>query len=238
MAGASKLLFPRGPEMTAVVLNTSGGVTGGDRFRLRLDLAAETRASLTTQAAERLYRAQPGSAGTITNRIRLGARAALAWLPQETIVFEGAAARRSLVADLAPDAELLAVEPLVFGRRAAGEALAQASLTDRWTVRRGGMLVYADRLTLEGDVSRLLSDVAGGAGAMASLLLVGPRADGLRDALRAVWERTGAVAAASLIRPGVLFARLFAPCGFTLRQALVPALEALSGRPLPRPWAL
>jgi urease accessory protein len=237
LAGASKLLFPRGADMTAVVLNTSGGVTGGDLFRLRLDLDPGTEASVTTQAAERLYRAQPGERGTIVNRLRLGAGARLNWLPQETIVFDRACAQRALSADLAPDAELLAVEPLVFGRHASGEALGMAHLHDRWSVRRGGTLVFADRLQVSGEVADLLGRVAGGAGAMASVLLVGPRADAMRDRLRETWDGVDA-AAVSLVRPGVLFARLFAPCGFTLRRALIPALECLSGRPLPRPWAL
>lgn len=238
MSGSSKLLFPRGSDMTAVVLNTSGGVTGGDRFRLRLTLDPGTQASVTAQAAERLYRAQPGPRGTIANRLTVGAGARLNWLPQETIVFDGSAAQRTFVADLAPDAELLAVEPLVFGRHASGEHVEDAAFRDRWTVRRDGRLIFADRLQLDGPVRDLLTKVAGGAGAMASILLTGPRADGLLTRLRALLDTADMPAAANLIQTGLLFARIFAPCGFTLRKALVPALETLSGRPLPRPWAL
>jgi len=138
MAGASKVLFPRGQDMTAVLLNTSGGVTGGDLFRHRCSLEPQTQASITTQAAERLYRAQNGQMGTIATRLQIGPGARLNWLPQETIVFNGSSAQRSLTADIAQDAELLAVEPLIFGRRASGEALDIAHMTDRWTIRRGG----------------------------------------------------------------------------------------------------
>ncbi|MGX9354635.1 urease accessory protein UreD [Roseobacteraceae bacterium S113] len=238
LAGASKLLFPRVHDadgLTAVVLNTSGGVTGGDRFRLRLALDAKARACITTQAAERLYKAQPGETGLIANRISIASGAALHWLPQETIVFDGAAAHRSLQVDMAEDAEFLAVEPLVFGRTAMGESVAQARFRDRWTLRRAGQLVYADRLTLEGRVSDTLAHTADGARAMASLVLVSPRAEQMLAPLRAHLPETGG---ASLLAPGVLFARLLASDAFALRRALVPALETLTGAALPRTWMI
>lgn len=132
-SGALRALFPRrgGAALEAIVVNTAGGVTGGDR--LAVEAAAEDGAhlTLTTQAAERAYRAQPGSTGIVRNTLRLGGRARLAWLPQETILYDGCAMSRTLGVEMARDAAFTMVEALVFGRAAMGETLRGAWFRDR-----------------------------------------------------------------------------------------------------------
>ena len=237
--GSLKALFPHGagPRLNAVFLNTGGGVTGGDRFDLTARAEDGAHLTLTSQAAERLYRAQPGEVGQVTNTVTVGAGASLHWLPQETIVFDGAAMTRRLMADVDPDGMLLAVEPMIFGRAAMGEVVRQARLRDHWRVRRGGDLVFADSLRLDGDLHALMArpDTGAGAGAMAAILLVAPGAEDRCEALRAV---LGPLGACSAIRPGVLFARMLAADGFDLRRVLIPAIRLLSGGDLPRPWML
>ncbi|WP_425040764.1 urease accessory protein UreD [Primorskyibacter sp. S187A] len=235
LSGSSKLLFPRTAVTTAVSLNTSGGVTGGDRFRLRLHLEAQTRAALTTQAAERFYRAQPGQRGLVANKITLGAGARLNWLPQETLIFDGAHGLRASRVEMEETAEFLAVEPLVFGRSAMGETRVAAAFEDRWNIRRGGQLVFADRLTIRGEVADMMARFGASAMAMASLVFVSRRSEACLERLR---DTLGPLGAASLIRPGVVFARLLAPDGFDLRCRLIPALTALTGAPLPRTWMI
>jgi len=204
---------------------------------VELNAGADTHLTVTTQAAERAYRAQPGEIGRVRNRLVVEPGAALDWLPQETILFDGAALDRRLSADLQGDARLLLVEPVVFGRHAMGEVLRSGRFADRIDIRRDGALVFADRTALSGDIAAHLERpaVAGGAGAMATVLLACPEADRRLDAARETLPATGG---ASLIREGLLFARLLAPDGFTLRKHLLPLIASLSITPLPRTWTI
>lgn len=246
--GSARLLFPRtvARALDAVLLNTAGGVTGGDRFTISLEARAGTHLRLATQAAERGYRAPAAAApGRIDVRLTAEPGAMLAWLPQETILFDGARVHRRIEADLAPDGTLIAVEPLVFGRTARGERLHSLAFRDHWRIRRAGTLVYADALRIEGDAEAILARRATLAGnrAMATLLCVAPDAEARLAPLRAGLPVTagvmaGVMAGASLIRPGVLAARIAAADGFALRRVLVPLLEGLCRGPLPKVWSL
>lgn len=238
-AGSARLMLPRTAtsDLQAVLVNTAGGVTGGDRFDWQGRAGAGAHLTLSTQAAERAYRAQPGETGRIASRLAAGAGATIHWLPQETIVFDGARLDRRLDVDLAPDATFVAVEPLVFGRTAMGERLETVSLTDRWRVRRGGRLIYADALRLTGQGEALLARPAtlGGNRAVASILYTGPGAAPLLAPLRRLLPET---AGASLVREDVLSVRIAAGDGLALRRVLVPVLQALRRAPLPKVWRL
>lgn len=238
-SGSLKLLFPRTGRdaVTAVALNTAGGITGGDRFELSARSGAKGHLVVTTQAAERAYRAQPGQTGAVTTRLALEDGARLDWLPQELIVFEGAALHRTLEIAMTDNATLLAVEPVVFGRAAMGETLRAARLRDRITLRRGGEVIFADRTALEGDIDAHLRShaIGAGAGAMASVIYAAPDAERFLAPARALMPATGGV---SLIRDGLLFARLLAADGFELRRALLPLITCLSPEPIPRTWTI
>ncbi|WP_458878593.1 urease accessory protein UreD [Arenibacterium sp. CAU 1754] len=238
-SGASKLLFPRtaSPALTAVSLNTAGGMTGGDRFENHAKASTNSELTLTTQAAERIYRAQTGHEARIATDLRVSPGARLNWLPQETILFNQSALRRRLTAELATDAKLLMVEPIVFGRTAMGETVTQGHLRDVVRIRRDGALIFADATRLEGEIDRHLtsSAIAGKAGAMANILYAAPDAERFLPALRALVPGTGGV---SLIRPGVLFGRLLAADSYLMRQTLIPMIQTLLTAPLPKTWTL
>lgn len=240
-SGCLKLLFPRmsEPAQTAVLLNTAGGITGGDSLRFEAEAGSEAHLRLTTQAAERVYKAQPGEIGTVETRLTLTAGSRLDWLPQETILYDKGALHRSLRADLAADARLLLVEPLVFGRAAMGERVQQISLHDQLRIYRDGALVFADTLRLHGDLHAQMQRkaIGDGAGAMASALLVSDagECEALLPRLRALLPDT---AGASILHPGVLFLRALAPDSFLLRRDLIPALTLLNGADLPRTWMI
>lgn len=235
--GCGKIRLPRdvcAEGLDAVLINSSGGLTGGDRMAWTAEAGAQARLTLTTQACEKVYRARDGVAEVATRLVaREGAR--LAWLPQETILFDGAAISRTLDADLDDDAELLAVEAVVLGRTAMAETVRVGGLRDRWRVRRAGELIFADDLRLEGAVEALAAEAAvlGGARAFASILLVSDTAPQRLAAVRAALGPTGGASAFD----GKLFARVVAADGFELRRVLLPALEILrGGAPLPRVW--
>ncbi|MCR8550344.1 urease accessory protein UreD [Salipiger sp. P9] len=238
MSGSSKLLFPRAQgALQAVYLNSSGGITGGDAFEVAAHVEPGAHLAMTTQAAERIYRALPGETGRVETRLALDAGARLDWLPQETIFFEGAALDRRLSIEMAPDARLLACEALIFGRHAMGEVLHNLRLRDRIDLRVDGKLVFADRLRLTGDAHETLAHpaVAAGAGAMATVIHAAPGAASQRDSLRAMLPESAGVSA---ISDDLLLLRLVSVDGYALRGHLAPVLRCLSGAELPRPWMI
>lgn len=161
-SGPSRLRFPRGTgALETVLVNTAGGVACGDTFAIDLALDPGAELVLTTTAAEKIYRSD-GPVSYIANTLALEAGAHLAWLPQETILFDRARVRRRFTADLAEGAALIAVEVVAFGRAARGERITDGLFADSWRIRRGGQLAYADDLLLDGPISDLLARPAVG----------------------------------------------------------------------------
>jgi urease accessory protein len=237
--GCLKLLFPRvadGAALEAVTVNTSGGIAAGDRVDSRIACGAGTRLSLTAQAAERCYRARPGEApAEVKVELRLDADARLEWLPQETILFDGARLRRRLEVDMAADAHFLALESRVFGRALHGERMRQLDLSDRVAVRHDGRPVLVDALELHGDAEAALSRRAVGAGAIASamLVLVAPGAEALLQPVRDLLTRDAGASAWD----GMLLVRLVSRDAGQHRALITAVLSVLrGGRPLPPVW--
>jgi urease accessory protein len=237
--GSARLRFPHGGDMLeAAIINGAGGLTGGDRWNAAFALEPGAALTLTTPACERIYRSLAGSA-VIATALRLEQASRLEWLPQETILFDRAALDRTLDIEMAEDASLLAIEPIIFGRAAMGETVRHLRLQDRWRVRRGGRLVYADSLAFAGPTEAWFASRAGlaGCGAIASLLLVAPGAEARLAGLRELLPELPAQAGASAW-DGMLAVRLAAPGGAALRQSLVALLRLLrEDAALPRLWS-
>ncbi|WP_096786226.1 urease accessory protein UreD [Rhodobacter sp. CZR27] len=236
--GSAKAFLPRiaGPVPEVVFLNTSGGLTGGDRLDYRLTLGEGCRAVATTQTAERAYAAGEGAARVgVVHEVGRGGW--LDWLPQETILYEGAALDRRTEVDLAPEAGCLIVESVVLGRAAMGETVRRLAFRDRRSIRRAGRPVLVDPLCF--DDAALAAGrgpaVLGGARAFATLALVGQGAEDALGAARAVLDEPGVEAAASAF-DGKLVLRMLAPDGWPLRRQVARVLAALRGRDLPRVW--
>ncbi len=238
--GSARALMPRvhGGAPEAVIINTAGGVTGGDRFRFAFDAGDGAALTVSTQAAERVYRASAGVA-EIDTTLTLGAGAALDWLPQETILFDGCALSRSLRVEMAADARLTALESVVLGRSAMGETLTHALFSDQWRIRRDGKLIHAEALRLSGDLAPALNGPAAlnGARAFATLIHAAPDACDRLDEARALLGADQVTAAASA-RDGVLIVRFLGPDAAALRAALTAFLTAFRRAAPPRVWAL
>jgi len=238
--GCLKARFPRpapGGFATAVPINSSGGTAPGDRLQISVRLEAGAAATIAGQASERFYRAAAGSPPAhLRHALFVGPGAALEWLPQEAILFDGTALDRALSVELAADASLLLVEAILFGRLAMGEEVRTALFRDRISVRRAGKLIFEDRLHLAGAIAAQLDRpaIAGGARAVATILEVGGTAD--LDAIRAALARPEIEAGVSSF-DGLLIARLAARDGSALRTGILAALSTLRhNRPLPRVW--
>lgn len=238
-AGSAKVRFPRvrgGLPLEAVLLNTAGGLTGGDCLDYSISVEDGAHGIATTQAAERVYRSVAGTA-RIDTRLAVAAGATLDWLPQETILFDRSALARTLIADVHPTARLLAVEAIVLGRTAMGETARSIALSDSWRIRRGGKPVFADGIRLHGDsVTTLAAGATGnGAAAIATLVFVAPDAEASLETARAALAIATGECGASAWN-GMLVARLIAPAGHALRTDLIRLVEALRGKPMPRVW--
>lgn len=236
-SGATKVAFPRQADaVEGIMLNTSGGLTGGDRFDAIATAGPDSQLVLTTQAAERAYRSQSGTA-RVSTRLSVAKAATLHWLPQELIVFDGASLDRRLDVDVTNGSEAVLVEAVVFGRRAMGETKVTGTFRDRVTLRCDGNPIYWDQINLSGPISAHLDRpaVAGGMTALASAVYFGPRAEGLLPSIRKALPSTGG---ASLVAPDLLTVRVLAPDSFLLRQTMVPVLEILTKTPLPKSWSL
>jgi urease accessory protein len=235
-AGSLRVRFPNGTSrgtLDAVIVNTAGGMTGGDRFDIDMTVGAGARLTVTTAAAEKIYRSL-GPNTQVGVKADVGPGGALAWLPQETILFDQVRLRRTIEVDLASDAGLVLAEAIVFGRSAMGEAVLRGDLFDRWRVRIGGTLVFAETLRLDGAIAQRLAQraVAGKNVAIASVLKL-PGDDTGVAAVRAV-DFAGEVGVSAW--NGLAVARLVAPDGATLRRDLIGVLTALGAGPLPRLW--
>ena len=238
-SGGFRARFPRvaaGEPLEAVLVNTGGGMTGGDALAIEVTVEEGARARITTQAAEKIYRSQ-GPATTIAACLTLGAGSGLAWLPQETILFDAAGLTRRLDVTMAGSASLVLGEMIAFGRTAMGEEPGRLALDDRWTIRRDGRLVFAEAPKMTGDAGGLLARPAlgGHARACATLVMAAPDATGPLDALREILAHPDVEAGASTF-DGLLVARLLARDLHPLRAVVAHALALLTGSAMPRSW--
>jgi urease accessory protein len=236
--GSAKAMLPRvsGPP-EVVFLNTSGGLTDGDRLSYQLDIAAGCRITATTQTAERAY-ASRGAPAVAEVTATLGAGARLDWLPQETILFEDSHLHRSTTINLAGDAACLLVESVVLGRHAMGETLTRARLTDRRLVLRDARPVWAETLDITPEfLATANAALLGEARAFAVIALIAPHAEDALPTLRATLTHQGCDSAASGW-DGKCIARILARDGWPLKQQIATALAALRAGPLPRVWQL
>lgn len=238
--GCGKIRVPKthGNWLEAVLINTSGGLTGGDRMAWSAQALPDTHLVVTTQACERIYRSSGGAADVRTIlSVQPGAR--LDWLPQETIVFDGSALRRTLEVDLAEDATFLGLEAVIRGREAHGEDALAASISDRWRVRRAGQLLHAEAARLDADDTLARANIAllGGARAYATLLYIAPDAERRIEKLKQlVADHPGA--GVSRIGDKIVL-RALGRSGYHLRKIVMPTIAALAGAgAVPRLWSL
>jgi urease accessory protein len=236
-SGSLRVRFPS-PEadgLSAVFVNTAGGVAGGDRFDIDITAGEGARLTLTTAAAEKVYRA-PDQAAQLNISLKAASGAHLGWLPQETILFDRARISRRIDIDLAENASLLLCEIVVFGRAAMGERMQSGEFVDRWRLRRGGRLVFAETVRLDGDIGEKLARpaVANGGVAIGTALIV-PGDEAVVERLREASESFGAEVGISVWN-GFAMARFCAQDAARLRADMMTVLGRVSPAALPRLW--
>jgi urease accessory protein len=235
-SGSLRVRFPspEGEGLSGVFVNTAGGVAGGDSFGIDVTAGQGSRLTLTTAAAEKVYRT-PVTAAQLEIALRAGAGAHLAWLPQETILFDRARVHRRFDIELDETASLLLCEIVVFGRTAMGERMEQGEFIDRWRLRRGGRLVFAETVRLDGEIGAKLarSAIAKGGAAIGTALIV-PGDEALVERLRGASDSFAGEVGISAWN-GFAMARFCAQDAARLRADMMTVL-ARTGAALPRLW--
>jgi urease accessory protein len=234
-----RVLFPKAGDdraLEAVLVNTAGGVAGGDHLQLSVTALDGASIAVTTQAAEKIYRALDESAH-ITTKLNVGHGAKLAWLPHETIVFNHARLCRRIEIEVSPGSELLALECLVLGRAAHGEKLSAGAISDTWQVRKNGRLQWSDTFRLTDEVfsqlfrKALLWDST----AIATLLYFGSDLEARLQLIRDQSAAFDCQCGATLVG-GMVVARLAAKSSFELKAALSNLLQELGEKLAPGPF--
>jgi len=235
-SGGYRLKFPRGESCEAVIVNTGGGMAGGDQLAVNVAVEDNAETVISTQSAEKIYRAD-GEPSTIAVSLSLARGAECAWLPQETILFSGAKLRRRFTVSMAADATLTVFEGAVFGRVAMGERLTAGSFEDRWRIKRAGQLVFAEDVKLSDDIAHLLDRPAVGKGAraVATFLHIAPDAEALLEGARKALDHASCECGVSAWN-GMLIARFAAHEPHLLRQTASHFLTEFRKRALPRVW--
>jgi urease accessory protein len=236
-SGSAKAFLPKvhGPVPEVVFLNTAGGLTGGDRLTFSVALGEQAQAVATTQTAERAY-ASAGGRAVMDVVLSLGAGARLDWLPQETILFDRSTLARRTRADLGPGARLILSETVVLGRAAMGETLEVLEFSDWREVRQQGRPLLVEPLRITAATLAAGPAALNGARVLATVALVGPRAEdglaALRDGL------PDGVEAAASGWDGKLIVRLIGPDLFPVKRAVARILTVMRGVALPRVWQM
>jgi urease accessory protein len=233
--GSLRVRFPgsHNGELETILVNTAGGMAGGDRFAIDVAAGPDARLLFGTTAAEKVYRSL-GPATTVAVKLTVSAGATLRWLPQETILFDRARLTRRIDVEMEEGATLVLAEAVVLGRSAMGETVEEGELIDRWHIRVGGELIFAESVRLTGAIAKRLAEPASAAGgcAIATVLIV-PGGEHQVEAVRAQ-TLSGEVGISAW--NGIAVARLVAPDGAMLRRDLAAVLAALATGPLPKLW--
>jgi urease accessory protein len=236
-AGSLRVRFPRSRTavLETVIVNTAGGVAGGDCFDIELAVGAGAQITVTSAAAEKIY-GSLGSDARMRIALDVDPGGSIVWLPQETIVFNRARIVRSIEVNLAERARLILAETVIFGRLGMGEIVEAGRLVDCWRVRREGHLMFAETIRLDGAIAEKLREpaVANGGFAIGSLLIV-PGDAALVDMVRALnADFCGEIGISAW--NGLALVRFCAKDGAALRHDMSTVLTALPGRLLPRLW--
>ena len=238
-SGSLKLRFPLYPDkhFEAVQINTAGGVTGGDKLFWECELGEKTKATITTQAAEKIYRSLDGRPAEINISLNLRKNSTLFWLPQETIFFNRGALKRKITVEMEEGAALLLVEAFIFGRKLMGEKVVNGFIDDEWQVRLCDELVHFEAFKINGNILQQSTRPAifNGNQAIASVLYIADDYQSKEEAAREIIGQSGGASAWN----GKLLARIIEKDSYFLKKRLVPLVNLLTkGAGVPKFWSI
>ena len=236
-AGSSKILLPKTytPLKEAVLINTAGGITGGDKFEIKLNLAS-SKIVATTQTAERLYNSI-GSTANINIHLTIDEGSTLHWLPQETIFFDGALIDRNIRVDMAATSDVVFLETIIFGRQAMGEIVQNGEFRDNWRFYRDGTLFHSEVVCLQSDIDQLLKECAGGNGAttLSTIIVAGKKTEYKKNKVMPLVNRFRSTFGISYWEDKLIL-RMLNSDPYILKKEINFLLQELLEQPLPQVW--
>ena len=236
-AGSSKILLPKTytPLKEAVFINTAGGITGGDKFEIKLNLTS-SKIVATTQTAERLYNSI-GSTAKVNIHLTIDEASTLYWLPQETIVFDGALIDRNIRIDIAATSDVVFLETIIFGRQAMGEIVQNGEFRDNWRFYRDGILFHSEVISLKSDISKLLKECAGGNGTttLSTIIATGKKTEYKKNKVMPLVNRFRSTSGISYWEEK-LVVRMLNSDPSILKKEMNFLLQELLEQPLPQVW--
>ena len=236
--GSSRLFFPENFSKTkeCVVINTAGGITGGDKFESSIEATEGSSIVVTTQASEKVYKSSHGSAEVETTFFA-SKNSKLLWLPQDTILFSESDLSRKIIIRIEDTSELLAFDQIVLGRSAMGENIQESNFHDMWTIYNGDRLIYFDQSGWKNTVPLNCAGLKG-IKSYASFYYVGSKTKFYEEKLKRMKQVYKNVYLGTSLRNGCLLARMFGSDAKSIKDRVINLLREIWQLDTPNVWKL
>ena len=234
--GSSRLFFPKNfsKTMECVLINTAGGITGGDKFKCSIKASEESSILVTTQASEKVYRAINGSA-EVETQLSISKNSKLVWLPQDTILFSESNLSRKIIIHIEDGAEFLAFDQIVLGRSAMGENIVKSNLHDNWKIYYRNKLIYFDQSGWKNNVPLNCAGLKN-IRSYASFFYVGPKVEAYEQKLKNIKQVIKNVYLGSSLRNDCLLVRMFGSDAKAIKDRAIHLLRDIWQLDIPNVW--
>ncbi|WP_062264016.1 urease accessory protein UreD [Endozoicomonas arenosclerae] len=146
--------WPEGKDLAHLyILHPPGGLVAGDELLQSFEAQEGAAGLVTTPAAGKVYFNGNGQLQKQLTSLVVQDQACLEWLPQETIIFNGAEAELNTSVELTGSGRYAGWDIVCLGRKASGEAFEQGKVIQNLQITLNDQAIYRERLELAADSS-------------------------------------------------------------------------------------